>query len=466
MTAVLAGCSVNAPHSTLPEPDRATLSNLTTAVSQPGVPAGDGELRWWSAFDDAQLDGLVQRALQHNQDLSAAASRLDAQLARLDVARDQRRPQGGVSGSLNLSREQTPGSGVDVTRQESVSLGLAADWQLDLFGRIRAAIAQAEAELNYRQHSHEAVMAEVVTGVVKTYTLLSGTQRRLAVLERQLSSLEESVATLRLRYEEGLATPLELYRARALQHEYLARRPLLEESAAGYRETLATLVGVTSDRLQLQTASVELPAAESLAPAFGNPSLALLQTPELLQAQARVAQGMALSDRAKAALYPDVSISGVIGWLSASSLDLGDAREQLGVTPRLQWSLLNLSALKASLDAAQLEEQALLAEYERTLVTVLNRADRSIQTWAARTQRLEQIGQRHRFARQAFEQAQVRYEEGVLPYIEFLDAQRDLLDSEDALVGVQTEWLNAYADLYGAFPGSWVRLLESARQTS
>lgn len=466
---LLAGCAVTAPHARLPVPAGDTLSALIGTVVQPDTGGTEQASRWWQGLDDGQLDGLVEQALQHNRDLAAAASRLDAQMARLRVARDQRRPQGGVSGSLNLSREQTPGSGLDVTRQESASLGLAADWQLDLFGRIRAAIAAAEAELNYRRHSHEAVMAEVVNGVVKTYTLLSGTQRRLRVLEQQLSSLDESVATLRLRHEEGLATPLELYRAQALRHEYLARRPLLEEAATGYRETLAGLVGVTSDRLQLQPPKLSLPTADSLSPAFGDPAGALMNAPELRQAQARVEQAMALSDQAKAALYPEISVSGVIGRLSASTLDLGDAREQLGVTPRLQWSLLNLSALKAGLNAAQFEERAVLAEYEQTLLTVLNRADRSIQTWTARTQRLEQTDYRHRFARQAFEQAQVRYEEGVLSYIEFLDAQRDLLDAEDALVGARTEWLNAYADLYGAFPGSWVGWLKSGfepRQTS
>ncbi|GGB96090.1 RND transporter [Marinobacterium zhoushanense] len=459
---VLAGCSVTAPHGALPQPDSDTLNRLSSVAIQPGAQGAHAELRWWEALNDAQLDRLVERALQSNQDLAAAALRLDAQMARLDVARDQRRPQGGLSGNLNLSREQTAGSGLEVRRQESVSLGLSADWQLDLFGRIRAAIARAEAQLNYQQYSHEAVLAEVVNGVVKTYTQLSGTQRQLGVLEQQLSSLQESVATLRLRYEEGVATPLELYRAQALQHEYLARRPLLEEAAAGYRETLATLVGLTSDQLQLQLLSVALPTADSLSPVFNDPSHALMRSPELLQAQARVEQAMALSDGAKAALYPDISVSGVIGWLSASSLDLGDAREQLGVAPRLQWSLLNLSALKAGLNAAQFEEQAVLAEYEQTLLTVLNQADRSIQTWAARTQRLEQTGRRHQFARQAFEQAQARYEEGVLPYIEFLDAQRDLLESEDALVGVQTEWLNAYAEVYGAFPGNWVDALKQS----
>ncbi|WP_036187481.1 efflux transporter outer membrane subunit [Marinobacterium lacunae] len=459
LLAALTGCAVKAPHSALSQPGSDTLSRLSSTVTEPAEQGINAQARWWEALNDAQLDRLVELALKNNQDLTAAALRLDAQLARLDVARDQRRPQGGVGANLNLSREQTTGSGLDVTRQESVSLGLSADWQLDLFGRIRAAIAQAQAQMAYQQHSHEAVMAEVVSGVVKTYTQLSGTQRQLGVLEQQLNSLQESVGTLRVRYEEGVATPLELYRAQALQHEYLARRPLLEEAAAGYRETLATLVGVTSDQLPQPVMRMALPATDSLVPAFHDPAHALMRSPDLLKAQARVEEAMALSDGAKAALYPDISVSGVIGWLSASSLDLGDTREQLGVAPHLQWSLLNLSALRAGLSAAQLEEQAVLAEYEKTLLIVLNRADRSIQTWAARTQRLDQIGRRHQFARQAFEQARARYEEGELPYIEYLDAQRDLLESEDALVGVQTDWLNAYADVYGAFPGSWVEFL-------
>ncbi|OIN11939.1 efflux transporter outer membrane subunit [Oceanisphaera psychrotolerans] len=454
---LLSGCALTADHAALPTANADQVRQLSKAVA--GTPAEHPGATWWTAFEDARLNRLIEQALAHNHDLAAAALRLDAQLARLDISRDQLRPQGGLAGSLNLSREQTAGSGTQVTRQENMALGLSADWQLDLFGRLRARIRQAEAELDDRHAAQAEVRAEVVSGVVTTYARLAGTEEQLALLDQQLVSLEESLTVLRLRVEEGLETPLELNRAQALQHEYRARRPELDQARAGYVAALATLAGLNAEQLRSHTAGSRLPAPSALTPALENPGLALTEAPELRRARARVARTMALSDEARAALYPEVSLTGVLGWLSGSSLDLGDAREQLAIRPQLRWSLLNLSALRSGLKAAQLEEQAVLAEYEKTLLQVLNRADQAVQGWDARGRRLTELNTRQQFAGQAFEQARARYEEGTLPYMDFLDAQRDLLESEASLVQARSEWLEGYAELQRAFPGNWANLL-------
>lgn len=454
---LLSGCALTADHQTLMAPDATALARLAEEVQAPSA-ARETQADWWRAFNDAGLNALVLDALQHNRDLQAAALRLDASLARLDVSRDQLRPQGGLAGSADLARSQSTLTGLDVVRQESLSLGLAASWQLDLFGRIRARIRQAQAELEEQDAARAQVLAEVVSGVVETHTRLAGTARQLKLLERQLASLEESLEVMRLRVEEGIATPLELNRTLALLHEYRARRPELEEAQAGYLETLATLVGVTTHQLS-QAYAAELPAMDALTLQLPDPERALLDAPELRQAQARVNRAMALSDQARTALYPEISFSGVLGWLSYSSLALGDLREDLEISPQLSWSLLNLSALKASLSAAQLEERAVLAEYEQDLLQVLNRADRAVKAWDARGRLLLEQNRRQGFAVAAFDQARARYEEGVLPYMDYLDAQRDLLDSEATLVEAQSAWLVSYVELQRAFPGHWVPLL-------
>jgi len=454
---LLSGCAITADHGTLTTPNSTAMAQLATAASNP-VASHFTKAAWWRAFDDAELNQLVIRALQNNRDLQASALRLEASMARLNVSQDQLRPQGGLSGSAALARSQTAYTGRDVLRQENLSLGLTATWQLDLFGRIRARIRQAEAELEEQSAAQSQVLAEVISGVVETHTRLAGTERQLRLLERQLISLEESLDVMQLRVEEGIATPLELNRTQALLHEYRARRPELEATRAGYLETLATLVGANSRELTRGYVAV-LPQLNALMLNISDPEQALLNAPELRQAQARVVRAMALSDQARASLYPEVSISGVLGWLSGSTLALGDLSKDLEINPQLSWSLLNLSALRASLSAAQLEERAVLAEYENSLLQVLNRADRAITAWGARGRLLAEMNARQRFSDAAFDQARARYEEGVLPYMDYLDAQRELLASESTLVEAQTAWLVSYVTLQQAFPGHWVPFL-------
>lgn len=456
-SALLSGCAVQATHRQLPEADEALVAQVIEPLQLP-IKDPKSEPRWWRSFADPRLDQLVQQALAHNRDLQAAALRLEAELARLSQARDQRRPQGGIGASADVTRQQWSGEGPLATRKQSAA-GVSADWQLDLFGRISAAIHHAEATLEQRHYAHQAVMVELVTAVVDSYAQLGGTERELSVLSRQITSIEASVTTLKYRVDEGLATPLELYRAEALRHQYLAQRPQLQEQLAIYRGTLATLVGVAVPQLDLAGGAFVLPTTDALIPALNNPAPALLRTPVLLEAQARVQQAAALSDQAQASLYPEVSVSGVAGWLSAGTLDLGDGDHQFGVSPRLSWSLFNLSALRAGLDAAQKEERALLMEYEQTLLQVLNRADRALSAWTARSQGMSQLRQRHQFAVQAFDQAKIRYEEGAIPYVEFLDAQRDLLESEAALVQMETAWTRAFVGLNSAFSGGWLAVL-------
>ncbi|WP_169716366.1 efflux transporter outer membrane subunit [Oceanimonas doudoroffii] len=454
---LLAGCAVTTEHEAPSAPNQQVMQQITEQVSLNGEQA-EAAAQWWHAYGDAQLNRLVEQALANNHDLEAAALRLEAGMERLRVSRDQLRPQGGVAGNVSLTRQQDPQS-LNVVRQESATLGLAADWQLDLFGRIRARVRQAQANLEHRQAFEAQTMADVVSGVVATYTRLMGAEEQLALLDKQLTLLDEGVDVLTLRVEEGLSTPLELSRAQALRYEYRARRPELEVLRTQYQDAMAILTGITLPEVREQVSAAGLPALASLQLQIHEPEQALRQSPEIRLAEARVAEAVALSDEAKAALFPSISVSGVLGWMSSTSLGLGGADENLGIRPQLNWSLLNLSALKDGLDAQKLEERAVLAEFEQTWLRVLNRADRSVQDWQAQQQQMLALTRRQEYARSAYEQAESRYEEGMIPYLDFLDAQRDLLTSEAGVIDANSRLLEAFSELQRAFPGHWINLL-------
>lgn len=448
------GCMVQPVHPEIIEPESAVVGQITERLEAYAVGSAEQSV-WWEGFESEQLNALVDQALRNNRDLKVTALRLDAALARLNAVEDQRNPQGGLYSNLAVDRAQLSGQD-DASTQKQISAGVSVQWSADLFGRIESSIRAAQAGIEKQRYAKDRVTAEIVTGVVDAYTRLAGTEMQLRVLEEQLQSLNHTVDTLDLRVNEGFATPLELYRAKVLRYEFEAKRPIIAEQAALYRSSLATLVGVAVPELHLAAGGLNLPEAQAVLPMLQHPQQTLLAAPELMEARAAIYQRAAITDQANAALYPDLRVSGLIGWLSAGTLNLGDGDENLRVAPQLQWSLLNLSALRANLQATQVEEVAQVAAYEKVLLQVLNQADRAVKTWSARSERLAHLEQRHFYAVKALEQAEVRYEEGAIPYVEFLDAQRDLLTAEDVLVLAKIDWSMAYTDLQRSFTGSWL----------
>ncbi|RVU31026.1 TolC family protein [Neptunomonas marina] len=457
---LVAGCATTSPRHAIPEVDYPAIEVISERLANQAELPNTGA-HWWQAMGDPALDQLVERALAANHDLRAAALRVDAQLERLRVSRDQYRPQGGVAAQASSSRQQPLGGG-DAQRTEQLSAGLSADWQLDLFGRISARVRQAQASTNNAQAAKAQVLADVVSGVASAYSGLAGAEEQLAVLDQQLKLLDESVDVLQFRVDEGLATSLELSRAKALQYEFRAQKPALVQQQNRYRETLAVLTGSRIQGIVTGQTAGLLASANSMSWAIDKPVVALVKAPAVLLATSNVANAFALTDEAQASLYPQVSITGVLGVLNGGGLSLGDAQGQRLVQPTLRWSLLNFAALKANLRAAKLEEQVVLEAYEKQWLTVLNRADTAISQWQSQQQRLALLVNRQRFAQEAHTQAKSRYEEGIIPYLDYLDAQRDLLSSESELVVARTQLLARYTELRRAFAGDWANTLYDA----
>ncbi|MBB1311519.1 TolC family protein [Pseudoalteromonas sp. SR41-8] len=407
---------------------------------------GQDELNWWQQLNSTQLNNLVISARANNHDLHTSQLQLQSALARLGGQKAQYLPQGAVA--VDATRSST---GNVNTRQSEANVNL--DWQLDLFGKVTALVDAANAGAMSQAEQLRALHIEVVTSVVKGFVSFQGNKQKQQIINLQIEALEQSIAVLRARVEEGVANELDLNRTLAQLKQQQALLPDIEYAQFRDLATLATLTGQLPADLTLvdEQALFEHAFTVSLA----TPSDAIALRPDISQALFEFSQANSLSVAASKALLPDISLTAFAGVLSLDNNQLSDTSQQWQVAPRIQWSLLSYPALLAQRDAQQYLSEAAYSQYQQVVLEALAQSELSLQLLVKQTQQLGYAKARYEFANNAFLQAQAMYQEGQIPYLELLDARQDVLIAQENAIDSTISSLLAKVDTYQVFNGRW-----------
>lgn len=403
---------------------------------------------WWQAFGDPVLTALIERALVENDDLAIAAARVEEARAAARLARAQLSPT--LGGGAGTSEGQT----VSPLGTPSLAFGgqpaLTASYDLDLFGRLRQASRAAQAQLLASAGASDAVRLAIARSVATSYVTLRALDLRLGIARDTLSARRDALRIARRRAKTGYTSNLELRQA---EGEYHATEQLVAQAQLAIRRQ--------EDAIDLLLGSTPAPVArgrslDALAlPAIpdGLPADLLRRRPDLYQAeQALVAADRSL-DSARAALLPNIALTGSAG--VALSTALADPIGIFSIGASVLSPLFDGGRLRAQADAATARRDQAAFAYRRAALS----AFRDVEDGLAGVQRAgEQVtataAQRDALAA-ALRNASNRYRAGYSSYIEQLDAQRGLLSAELALVQAQADRLTAYVAVYQAFGGGW-----------
>ncbi|HUE10833.1 MAG TPA: efflux transporter outer membrane subunit, partial [Steroidobacteraceae bacterium] len=307
---LLAACAVG-PNYRAPETAPAVLNN----AQSPAFTAQSPEAVWWQEFGDAELDGLVGRALADNLDLRAAIDRVKAARAvfverNLDYA-----PHVPLDGAYSHSKEQEPGFGTNRFNIQSDSLGIDATWEIDLFGHVRRSVEAARADLGTERANYRDAQVTVAAEVARNYFELRGVQKRLEVARENLDSEHQTLELTQLLDEAGRGSELDVQRSRARLKATEATIPPLEaaEKQADYR--LAVLLGKRPGTLDQELRPAVVATYAKPLP-IGDPAELLRRRPDVRAAERELAAATARVGLATADLFPRVNITGFIGFLS------------------------------------------------------------------------------------------------------------------------------------------------------
>lgn len=448
---VLSACAVGPDYR---EPD--TAPAVVQNASSPEFVARSPEAAWWNQFDDATLNRLVFRALGANHDLRIALDRVRAARAVFSERQYDLAPHVPAEMGYTRSEQQQPGLGSDRVDAESARFGFDASWELDLFGRVRRSIEAAQADLGVQQAQLRDAQITVAAEVARHYFELRGTQKRLAIARRDLDSEAKTLELTQLRFDAGRVTELDVQRSRARLKSVEASIPLLvaAEKQGFYR--LAVLLGERPGALDTELVPVVAPAYAK-AIAVGDLSELLRRRPDVRAAERELAAATARLGVATADLFPRVSVTGFVGFLSGDvgrifSTGSDDARAW-SVAPTVRWAAFDLGSVRARLRASEALTDAATASYEKTVLNALEDTENRFVAYASQQARLKILSEQASASRRAADLAAIQYREGVIDFLVLLDAQRTQLEAEDAVAQAEAAVNVSVTAIYKALGG-------------
>ncbi|KAF1051665.1 MAG: Outer membrane protein OprM [Stenotrophomonas maltophilia] len=422
----------------------------------PAAPDDAHPAHWWTRYADPRLDVLQGQLEKANPNLAAAVAHYQAARAAAREVASARALQGELSGSTLRQRQSDDrplrGSGQDdVYDANTLSLGL--DLDLDLWGRLKNLAAAGQAEARATGDDLAAARLALQGQLAVQYLALRGLDRQASILGQSLAAYQQAQDMTQARYDNGIASELDLARARhqladarAQRDDVLAQRRLLEHA-------IAELLGQDAARFQI-AADNSLPALPEVPAEL--PSTLLQRRPDIAAAERRLFAANAGIGAARAAWLPDLNLSALVGGQTAGSGSLFSAGNRIwALGPLASLPLLDGGRRHAAEKAAHAEFDEASAHYKAAVLHALREVEDPLgQLQDLKTEAGDQDDATHA-AEQARQLAQNSYQSGAVSYLDVIDAQTAALQAQLHSQLLQTRRLQASAQLLVALGGDW-----------
>jgi multidrug efflux system outer membrane protein len=412
---------------------------------------------FWQGFGDPELNKLIGQALMSNHDVRIALARVaEVRALRRDTAFDLA-PSITASGGYTKTRVSTAQTFAGAPRStEYYDAGFDAFWELDFFGRVRRGVEAASAEVGAAEAAGRDTLVIVTAELTRGYFELRGFQQQLDVARRNVGNQQATLDLANARLDAGTGTEFDTARAQAQLSTTLGTIAPLEAAVARSIHRLSVLIGREPGALRAElTPTQDLPALPGVVP-VGDPAGLLRRRPDIQVAERELAGATARIGIAVADLFPRVTFTGSVGYVSANSGGLGDSGTDAHmIAPGISWAIFDLGHVQARIAASQARQQGALAHYEQTVLRALEETEDSLVTHARARDRLVHDEAAVRASNTAARLARVRYENGASDFLQVLDAERTLLESEDRLARSRTEAATSLIAVYKALGGGW-----------
>jgi multidrug efflux system outer membrane protein len=453
LAAVLGGCSQMPAYERPAAPVPAAWPDSVQLKPTTGLALTD----WEHYFSDPRLQKLIATALENNRDLRIATARIAEARAQYGIQQADRLPNVNLVGSHTAS--QTPGSALGSTtdlrtNRYDVNLGLVS-YELDFWGRVSSLSAFAKASYLSTESAQQAFRLSLIADVANAYLSLLEMQERTSLADATVKARAESRELITRRRDAGISSETDYLQEEGSYQAAVADLANLKQQQAAAENLLNLLLGQSMAEIK------DLPEGRSLAEQgissgmfAGLPADVLLRRPDVLAAEQQLIAANADIGAARAAFFPNITLTGSAGTASGSLSGLFGADSRAwSFQPAIVFPLFDAGRNSANLDLANARKVIAVAEYEKTI----QQAFREVADLLSARDKLEtQLA-----AQQANAEAQkkllrlveARYQAGIVSHLEVLDAQRQAFAAEQGEIQVRREWLSAATQLYKALGG-------------
>ncbi|MES2697893.1 MAG: efflux transporter outer membrane subunit [Verrucomicrobiota bacterium] len=434
--------------------DASTTNDIAAwKKAEPADTLARGE--WWKLFADPALDDLIGRALANNQDLRAAAARVEQARAAAGLARSAYWPQLAANGSI--TREQTSDTVGNVqpnTLTTTYRAPLVASWEIDLFGRVRHLTASARADAEAVAATFESVRLTLTSDVAASYFTLRALDHELALVRGGVALRSRARELAQARLTNGTAAELDVARADAELASAEAESAAVANRRAALANSLAVLTGVPAPGFELPTRETQL-ALPPVVPA-GLPAALLERRPDIAAAERALAAANSRIGVARAAFFPAISLTGSAGFASAEVDGLFKADSRIwSIGPSLYLPIFQGGRNRANLARSRAAHEESVAQFRQRVLVAFQEVQDALTAGRLLTEQSAAQERALTAARRATTLAQTRYDAGFVSFLEVIDAQRTSLATERASAQLAALRLNTAVALIKALGGGW-----------
>lgn len=401
---------------------------------------------WWKNFGSAELDGLMDRALEQNNDLRAAIARVNQARAAMKIAGASAYPSIDASGSARETRS-VPGSWGNAG-----NIGLDISYEVDLFGRNKAGRKAAKAGFKASEYDHDALALVVMGDVAQGYFRTVNLRERANIAQNNLNNSRNVLKLVQARFDAGASSALDLSRQKAEMATTEAALAALQAQASQAENALSVLLGVPPQDLNLKTKA--LSALKQPSVPVSQPAKVIEQRPDIRAAEQTLIAANADIGAARAAFYPTFNI-GTSAAASFAALSNPVART-LEIAASMIAPIFKGGELEGGVERATARQVELAEGYRKTVLVALQEAEDALSAAKAAKSRERSFATAMAEARKTYNLSRELYDAGSVDYQTLLDSQRTLLSAEDSHSAVRLELLGAQVNLYKALGGGWV----------
>jgi NodT family efflux transporter outer membrane factor (OMF) lipoprotein len=420
---------------------------------------------WWEGFEDPELSRIVERALAQNLDLATALARVQQARAAARGAGALLAPSvvaGAQAATIHQSLESPTGRLArrlpGFERNASLyDVDIGASWEVDLFGGLRRGAEAARAEAQAAEAEQLGTRVSVAAEAADAYLRIRGDQARLVLTDDQIATDEHLLDLVRLRFAKGVGTDREVAQAQALLSQARAATQPLKIDLEAQLNRLDVLLGAQPGTFSAELgAPAEIPAAPGV-PFDDKPTDVLRRRPDVIAAERRLKAANARIGQAIAEYYPQLSLSGLLGFEGATPGRLFTAATyQPQALAGLRWRLFDFGRVDAEVRQARGGEAEALALYRKSVLRAAEDVENAFTALAQLQAHKEELGQEVAALKRARALSQDAYLRGAIALTDVLDADRQLLAAQDELSQTRADVARAAVQTFRALGGGWL----------
>lgn len=412
--------------------------------------ASIADMQWWQIYTDTTLQALINKTLENNKDLKIAAARIAQMAAMKRIDNANMLPQ--LNGNIYAQKEALNYGGDHYKNDPEAGIKATITWEADLWGNLRWARDKGIAQYLESVENRRALTVSIIAQVAQSYFELVALDNELAIVRRTLNARKEGVRLAKLRFEGGLTSETPYQQAQVEYAKTATHIPVLERDITLKENEIAFLAGEYPSHIERVREPSTILLPESLP--TGLPSTLLERRPDIRAAEQKLIAANAAVGVAYTNMFPRLSLTAT-GGVESDDFSNMFKSPMYYLSSNLLGPILDMgrrrSAYKAQIAAYEQE----CYSYEKSVLTAFKEARNAIVDFNKVKEIHESMVQLERSAKTTMDIAQLQYINGVIGYIDVLDAQRSYFDAQIGLSNAVCSKQLALVQLYKALGGGW-----------